>query len=785
MIRNASAPYNSSGGAASSHGPFDLTIGDGVGRRVSIGIARESATATISTVTFNGVAIVGNLRNPVQHSVQTALNIAFYDYEVPDELAEGTYQWSFTTGASTSNVSAYAVEMTNRATGAPEAVGSNQEGPAVGTDISATLNVSEGADVFAVLLHSAGAPSLSFIAGVSLGDLQNETSYTSASGEGSGVAEQTPLTVTGRASVSDSGYAKLLAVVSYAQGGTGPTFTTQPTDQVAVAGVASDELKTLAIPYAYTLAGEFVGASVEVDTGSGFVPLTISGIFSLTDAGAGSGVFGIASPGIERHGHVYRIVVEDSTGVSTSDPFTLTVYAGATYDGDLSTDESGVAAGTVVSDVPCASLAVSHGIAGVYVELPAVTAGVTLRGGGTSAVAPSVSESTVTVDPNPFATADAAEVTIALADSEAALIPNLAFTVAPRIAQVSRALSFVSVEEPFHPADGATPNAVTVELFTTELNGGDRVPAVGFPAARIVVKLNGSTTGVTQPTGVSTAAGVLTASVVTSVTGENVVTAEVDDSALDDTATFEGDGEAPPGPSPGVPDFRDEFTGPARNPADGFSYPTAASVTPVTVEGEDCLRFRGGPDADLEDSRPEQPFVWPQNVTEVWIRHRIKYPLNYIHRNQTTGATNNKFIRVYGDDYGATNKVGASTWYNASDTRGAFRWDRTTTSGLGPSAPSGGGETSPTVIFPIVRGQWHDVELHYKMESGPGENDQLSELRIDGELISSWQNQNQVYDSVRPYWNRGYLQGHQNAGHAEETDILIDDLEFWFTDPNA
>lgn len=382
MIRNVATPYNASAGAASNHGPFNLTIGDGPKRKVSIAIVRETLTANESSVTFNGVNIFANQRQATQHSGATALNIAFYDYDVPDALPAGVYQWSFVTALSTTNVSAYAIEMTGRAAGAPESSSGAQTGPATGTNISTTLNVTEDADVFAIALHNSGAPTYGFTTGVVLGDLQNETNYTSASGEGSEVAAATPLTVTAVASASDSGYAKLLAVVSYAAQ-VGPVITQEPESGAVIAGAAAPELKSVTFSEDDTNSGVDVSRQWKSNVdGAGFT--------NLANADGWSGVTtqdaSFTPPDAFYVGKTVKIkcTVTDSTGSQDTAEADLVVRAGATYDGDLVTDGAGDAAGTVESDVPCDEMASVFGIPGVFVELPLVAGAVTIRGGATS-----------------------------------------------------------------------------------------------------------------------------------------------------------------------------------------------------------------------------------------------------------------------------------------------------------------------------------------------------------------------------------------------------------------
>lgn len=223
------------------------------------------------------------------------------------------------------------------------------------------------------------------------------------------------------------------------------------------------------------------------------------------------------------------------------------------------------------------------------------------QGGGAAQPAVDPDLSSVEVTPNPFETDASGAVAIALNDADGNPVDR-AFTLSPRIARVSGALSLVDVGNVNHPADGATPNPVTIELLNTEGRFAPR-----FPASRVVIKLNGDTVGVTQPTGTSDESGVLTGSVVTSTTGPNVVTVEVDESEIDDTAEFEGDGAEVPEDLAVV--FDTDYADIAAVNADSGASPKTFAVEetvgpwsmfslqslPVALGGKKALRF-GYPD---------------------------------------------------------------------------------------------------------------------------------------------------------------------------------------------
>jgi hypothetical protein len=164
----------------------------------------------------------------------------------------------------------------------------------------------------------------------------------------------------------------------------GPAITLQPTDQAMVEGPAAPEFKTVEVPIAYTLSGDLVGVRAEWFNDPAWEEID-DPAFSVINADDEGAVLLIENPDRATwDGRSLRLVPEDENAETPSDPFTLAVYAGASYDGDLATDPAGDAAGTVESDVPCDVLAADFGIPGAYIELPLIAGSITLRGGATS-----------------------------------------------------------------------------------------------------------------------------------------------------------------------------------------------------------------------------------------------------------------------------------------------------------------------------------------------------------------------------------------------------------------
>ncbi len=233
------------------------------------------------------------------------------------------------------------------------------------------------------------------------------------------------------------------------------------------------------------------------------------------------------------------------------------------------------------------------------------------------------------------------------------------------------------------------------------------------------------------------------------------------------------------------PFFEENFTGTQFNNANGFTWSGTNNTAVVSFGGYDALRFRYGPDALGEDTNSEQRFNLGQNLTELWIEYYLYIPSNYVHRNDP--PNNNKFIRIWGDDYNSANKLGASTQYRTeflTDNSGlGFEynykgWDYAVL-GFGPEGYTSG----YTEYGNAMKGVWTQVRLHFRLVSSTDADDALMELWLNGTKVLSFINVPQKYDTLRPYWNQGYLMGWSNSGFLDETDFYIRNVKFYNTNP--
>jgi hypothetical protein len=235
-------------------------------------------------------------------------------------------------------------------------------------------------------------------------------------------------------------------------------------------------------------------------------------------------------------------------------------------------------------------------------------------------------------------------------------------------------------------------------------------------------------------------------------------------------------------PSGAAPFFQDSFAGVQFNNANGFTWGGQVRTSIVTFDGAPALRFRFGPDSSSETSRAESRWNLGRNVSALWIEYECWYPSNYLHRADGPGS-NNKLIRIWGDDYGAANKVGASTWISGS--YGAIRVDRIVDDSavIGPGTFGGLYASSPTEPFLPPRGEWCTIRVYSRMVSALDANDARFAVFVNGTPWIDWSNLNAFYDSSRPYWNAGYFLGAPNSGFTDETDIYFRNVKFYDTDP--
>lgn len=367
--------------------------------------------------------------------------------------------------------------------------------------------------------------------------------------------------------------------------------------------------------------------------------------------------------------------------------------------------------------------------------------------------------------------------TLTVKDAANAAIPNVQAVTAVALQRVSATKCFVLSDVTVMDADGVDVCTITVQVMQEDQEGGDDyVPLVGVPAANVVLSVSGSNNNITQPAAATDVDGVTTGSFTTTTAEVKTITATILGIAADQQPEVDAGGSITP-PAPGDPFFEDDFAGPGYNNANGWVWSTGTNVTPVSFGGSDCLRFRFGPDADGEDSNAEQRFNMGQQLTEVWFQYDVFYPTGYVLRN-STGPDNNKFFRLWGNNYNADNKVGGSTVYTAATVEGSYRFERRITAG-GSMETNG----APKPDLDVNLNAWNQVRLYCRMPTGTGTDDGQMTVWINGVVLGDADNIEQLYDTTYPYWDQGYLFGWANSGYTDETDLHVRLFKAYESDP--
>jgi hypothetical protein len=340
--------------------------------------------------------------------------------------------------------------------------------------------------------------------------------------------------------------------------------------------------------------------------------------------------------------------------------------------------------------------------------------------------------------------------------------------------------------------DKTTPAADGVEVTTVYVTveqdrlapDGEALPVANYAASNVTVTATPSTgVTITQPTGTANENGTVTATFVSTNPAQISIGATAFGRTLAGSVTVDVGGSITP-PAEGEPFYTQPTTeGNVFASDNGFTWNSRGSrvseqVVPAGRTGYG-VRFRFGPDAAGADSNAEQRFALGRDLDEIWMEYDLWVPANFAHRNES--PSNNKFFRLWGNDYTARNKIGASTWYSASfDENASLRGDYIR---RGSSSITASG--SPVVEFcPTADlGTWRQVRIHAKYVTADGAADGLIELWFDGVKVFEWANLDQRYEAAEPYWNAGYLFGAANSGYAAETDFYTYALKLYETDP--
>lgn len=357
-----------------------------------------------------------------------------------------------------------------------------------------------------------------------------------------------------------------------------------------------------------------------------------------------------------------------------------------------------------------------------------------------------------------------------------------------KIVTLSSGQSQVSTDSTAIAADGLEACVVSVTAYNTDQTAGEPNPMSGLRGSAYTITVTPSTgVTITQPIGVADKGGTVTGSFVSTNAATVTVGATVLGTTVPNTATVVVGGAPPTPPPEGDPFYSTDFDTGAFVNANGFVWGGSTRSTISTNQprsGTHSLRMAYQAAAAGADSRTEQRFNLGQNLSEVWFEWYYYLPANYTIRSGES-PNNNKWFRLWGDDYSALNKVGASTSFDAAfDDNSKLRFEyiyKTYTGGgigFGPS-----GQQSPAADFGgAMKDAWTRVRMHLKMVTA-AQNDGVMELWFDNTKAIDFQSVPAIYDSSKPYWNQGYVLGAANSGFTDETVIYLDDFKVYESDP--
>ena len=302
-------------------------------------------TATLSSMTFNGAAmtLVVSKVNTSNASIQAYQ----YRYDIPDALAEGTYDVVATMSASTpNNVTIGGCQLLGAALGAAEDTDTFERADTEAAALEVILSCTVGAAIVAVAQNGSAVPTWAWTNAVTERNDNDESNYSSTSADDvQGAAGDKTVTAT---SSSTSGQ-RVLVAASYAAA-SGPTIDTQPTAQIA--RINGEAAPTATFTVAATTSGGTLLYDWELEDG------VASGVYANLADGDGATWTGQTAAScvgtftaITLSGRRLRCNVTDDNGTVTTDAVALSVFAGpVTTASSSSTNGSGVGTLTYTSD---------------------------------------------------------------------------------------------------------------------------------------------------------------------------------------------------------------------------------------------------------------------------------------------------------------------------------------------------------------------------------------------------------------------------------------------------
>jgi hypothetical protein len=345
-------------------------------------------------------------------------------------------------------------------------------------------------------------------------------------------------------------------------------------------------------------------------------------------------------------------------------------------------------------------------------------------------------------------------------------------------------------------ADGVEVCTVYVTAKNTDNTNGEANPMSGLRASAVVLAVTPSTgVTLTQPTGIASTSGAVSGSFVSTNATTVSVTATVLGVAQGSPTTVIVGGGGPTPPTPGDPDFEEDFTGLAFNNANGFTWGTQKNTTVVSYDGFNALRYRysGGGGGS---QNAEQRFNMGQEVRSVWIEFDMHIPSNFTHPD--VAPSNNKWLQMWRDIYSDSTNGTLQHGYEfqrAGATSSNIRVVSSRTNFNSPTSSNATGDYLPTgqnALFisgagPLTIGAWNQVRMQYTIASDATTADGIQRMWINGTKF--------VEITTGKFWNfetgttptdcfmrNGYFMGSANALYTTQTDFHQKAVKFWFND---
>jgi hypothetical protein len=367
---------------------------------------------------------------------------------------------------------------------------------------------------------------------------------------------------------------------------------------------------------------------------------------------------------------------------------------------------------------------------------------------------------------------------------------------------VSASASIVSLDVPAMAANGVAVCTVTIQAIWQSRVDGEYVGVADIAASDIVVLVNGSTTGVTQPTARTNGSGTTTASFTTTTVGENLVTVIILGRLLLVQPTLEGDGEDPGGGGEDTPIFEDNFSNGLKNNANGVTWVNGSGGTPAVVDfdGQKALRHIFGPDAPGQDTTAEQRMDFGRDMSHMCMEYRVHIPSNFAHRNES--PNNDKWFmswrETYSDVTNGTWRCGFEFMTNSSTTPNSFirgmssRWDYNSWESSGPNySPTG--QFTPFIggTGPVQINAWNTIRIEMKAATSSSGTDGIQRMWVNGGTpyfsitTGRFHNYPTGTHPADAWLGWCYFLGAFNSGMLDLTHIHITDVKLYDAKPST